>query len=437
MLAHWLAIFFTFIAYASGASISEAELHDNTVSDNDILDASHSLPDLIHMDAVPSDWKTSGALLLEEGRLRFTPEASSQSSIWHNTGYQITDSFTMEWTFRSVNFIGKSEGGLAFWLVDEKSVGGNSLFGGPDAFDGIQILVDSNGPVGSSIRGVMNDGSEKLTEQNIYDHSFGYCLSAYQDTTIPTTIRLSYDRKNNNLLKLQVDNRVCFQTRQIQFPNKAKMIMGITAKNDANKESFEVLKIHTHNGLTKEVTIPNVNPMEQPRLVTKIINKDTGKEDVVETDFMKMKGLASRVDNYELYKKLDKIEGKILANDISVVNAKLVGILENQASQLRKLEHLSTTLDIIIASMGKEGAVNTESFKDFFAMNDKLEQLLQDQAKVREATKKSMENGGHSVSVDEIVKRLLIWILPLIFIVLVMAYYTFRIRQDIVKVKLL
>ncbi|CAH00419.1 uncharacterized protein KLLA0_D05863g [Kluyveromyces lactis] len=437
MFVHWLAVLFAYITVANAAAIAEAELHESAVSDNDILDASHSLPDLVHMNAVPSDWKTSGGLVLEEGRLRLTPSASSQSSIWHKTDYQIKDSFTIEWTFRSVDFIGKSEGGLSFWLVEGKSAGGTSLFGGPEAFDGLQILVDSNGPVGSSVRGILNDGSKKLTEKNVYDHSFAYCLLAYQDTTIPTTIRLSYDRKNNNLLKLQVDNRVCFQTRQIQFPQNAKMKMGITAKNDANKESFEVLKVHTHNGLTKEVTIPNVNPMEQPRLVTKIINKDTGKEDVVETDFMKMKGLANKVDNYELYKKLDKIEGKILANDISVINGKLIGILENQAAHLRKLEYLSTTLEVIVASMGKEGEVNTESFKDLFVMNDKLEQLLQDQAKIREATKQSMENAGNGVSVDEIVKRLLMWILPLILIVLVMAYYTFKIRQDIVKVKLL
>ncbi|KAL2707697.1 Protein EMP47 [Kluyveromyces marxianus] len=433
MWARWLLVYLASIAI----TVAEELYVRKETSDNDILDRSHSLSDLVNMDKLPSEWKTGGDLVLEQGRLRFTPVASSQGSIWHNSDYQIRDSFTVEWTFRSVDFIGKSEGGLSFWIVNGKSVGDNSLFGGPQRYDGLQILVDSNGPVGSTVRGILNDGTKKFTETEIYDQTFGYCLLAYQDTAIPTTVRLSYDRKNNNLLKLQIDNRVCFQTREIQFPSNAKMRLGITAKNDKNKESFEILKMHTHNGLTKEVSLPNVNPMEQPRLVTKIINKETGKEDVVETDFMKMKGLANKVDNYELYKKLDKIEGKILANDISIINEKLEKIIKTQNDHSKKLDHLLSTLDVMVSSMGKEGEVNTEAFKDFFGMNDKLEKLLQDQAKIREETKLSMQSGGHGVTVDEIVKRLFIWMLPLILIVLVMAYYTFRIRQDIVKVKLL
>lgn len=79
-------------------------------------------------------------------------------------------------------------------------------------------------------------------------------------------------------------------------------------------------------------------------------------------------------------------------------------------------------------------AQDREKFKDFLSLNAKLDKMLVDQEKYREAAKIHGQDGPQ---VDEIARKLMIWLLPLIFIMLIMAYYTFRIRQEIIKTKLL
>lgn len=425
------------LAFALAISLAAGLEGSSEHNEDKLFNPSYSLPDLFEINSIPSEWQSIGSARLEEGRIQLTPFQSSVGSIWSKQAYEIKDSFTIEWTFRSVGFSGKSESGIAFWLTDSEHKADDALFGGPSAFDGLQILIDSNGPLGSSARGILNDGSNKLSEASIYDQAFASCLLAYQDTSIPTTIRLSYDRADNNLLKLQIDNRVCFQTRKVLLPSNAKYRLGATARNDKNKESFELLKLSTYDGMTKASSFPNTNPMEQPKLVTKIINKDTGKEELVETDLMKMKGLAGKIDNYEIYKKLDRIEGKILANDIGDINSILQALLEAQQRNERKMEILTSSMEVLFVALGKESDNPTESFKDFISMNEKLEKLLIDQQKIREHTKQNLENSGHGLNIDEVVRRLMFWIVSLIVLMLIVAYYTFRIRQDIVKVKLL
>ena len=116
LLRNWLTLTGLFSVVAAHGTEEET-------SDDDILDMKYSLPDLSTVNTIPSEWKSSGSVKLEEGRIRLTPEASSKGSIWNNNAYQVKNSFSFEWTFRSVDFLGKSQGGIAFWLVDGKHIG--------------------------------------------------------------------------------------------------------------------------------------------------------------------------------------------------------------------------------------------------------------------------------------------------------------------------
>lgn len=414
--------------------------HPLEKSDSDILNTDFSLSDLVQVSKLPSTWTTSDATRLEEGRILLTPKTNTKGSLWHKQNYKLGEDLTIEWTFRSVNFLGKSEGGMAFWFIDSKSGKDVQLFNGPSKYDGLQILIENNGVLGSNLRAQLNDGSEKFSKENIYDKSFGSCLLAYQDSSVPLNVRLTYSARDNNILKLQVDNKVCFQTRKVKLP-AGNYRIGVTAENANTPESFEILKLQVYDGVTEDSLIPNVKAMDQPKLITKVVDQKTGKEELVEKSSLELSNEAGTIDNYKIYEKLDKLEGKVLANDISELSKELeaLALLEKQNS--KKLDELTAILKSVISVIGsdKEGSVNMDSFQDFIKMDEKLEQLLKEQERVREATKNSIlyAANGSGPHPDDIVAKLTMWLIPLVVIMMVMAYYTFKIRQDIVKTKLL
>lgn len=206
-----------------------------------------------------------------------------------------------------------------------------------------------------------------------------------------------------------------------------------------NAESFEIFKMQFFNGVIEDSLIPNVNAMGQPKLITKYIDQQTGKEKLIEkTAFDADK---DKITNYELYKKLDRVEGKILANDINALETKLNDVIKVQQELLSFMTTITKQLSSKPPANNEKGtstddaiAEDKENFKDFLSINQKLEKVLVEQEKYREATKRHGQDGPQ---VDEIARKLMIWLLPLIFIMLVMAYYTFRIRQEIIKTKLL
>ena len=275
----------------------------------------------------------------------------------------------------------------------------------------------------------------------LYEQSFASCLMGYQDSSVPSTIRVTYDMEDNNLLKVQVDNRVCFQTRKVRFPTGSYRI-GVTAQNGAisnNAESFEIFKMQLFNGVIEDSLIPNVNAMGQPKMITKYIDQKTGKEKLIEkTAFDADK---DKISNNELYRKLDRVEGKILANDINSLETKLNDVIKVQEELLTFMTTLTKHFSTKQPANGEKGmstddviAEDKEEFKDLLSLNEKLEKMLVEQEKYREAAKRHGQDGPQ---VDEIARKLMIWLLPLIFIMLIMAYYTFKIRQEIIKTKLL
>lgn len=407
--------------------------HPLEQSDDAKLNTALSLPDLISLNKIPSNWIAADSTSLKEGRIVLTPKRGSKGSLWQKDSFKLENSFTLEWTFRSVNFVGKTEGGLAFWLLaaakdNDKD---KSFYNGPSKFDGLQLLVDNNGPLSSTVRAQLGDGNEPFTKNDVYDKTFASCLLGYQDSSVPSTIRLTYDRNDNHFLKLQVDNRVCFQTRKVQFP-QGEYRIGVTAENSNTLESFEILKMRLYDDIIEDSLIPNVNAMGQPKMLTKIVDQDTGQEKLLEKELYDAQN--EKITNYEIYKKLDKVEGKVLANDIHSLEVQLADISKTQEELLKYVAQLSQIIRSHGENGGVGGVVDKDNYKDFISMNEKLEKMLVEQEKIREAAKHSGQVGPH---MDEIASKLAIWLFPLIVIMLIMAYYTFRIRQEIVKTKLL
>lgn len=418
-----------------------------------------SLPNLLTETKIPNNWKAGGAAVLDEGRIVLTPSVGSHGTLWLKTPFALEDSFTIEWTVRSIKYSGLSEGGLAFWFISDTKTDDDSLYNGPADFDGLQMLIDNNSQLGQSVRAILNDGKQKLSVGNIHSKAFAHCLLGYQDSSIPITLRLSYSHERNNMLKLQIDNKVCFQTTKIKLPvaavgdadsdlnanvggKEGMYRIGITANNANTEESFEVLQMRLYNGIIDDVLIPNVRAMGQPKVIAKVVDKKTGKEQLVDKEVLNAKN--SKISSYDLYKKLDRIEGKILANDISDLESKLEKVVQNQLTLAEQLDNLRKVLEGISMKSAQGGNIeqikDNEQFKDFFSMNEKLEKMMSEQEKIREATKRAQQRqigNPNGPPIDEVVRKLSIWLIPFILIMMVMAYHTYKIRQEIVKTKLL
>lgn len=436
---------------ASSAVYAHGTDSHGSKTDKEKLDLEYSLPELVKLnDKLPAHWRTSDATKLEAGRFILTPTKNSKGSLWLKKSFNLETSFTIEWTFRDVGFEGDSKAAMAFWFVTgsseqeiDETLKDKSMVNGPSKFDGLMLHLDTNEVHGPSIRAQLNDKITAFTPEIVHENSFGSCLLAYQDSAVPTTARLTYDKDNKSMLKLQIDNRVCFQTFKVKLP-QGLYRFGVTAVNDNNAESFEILKMHAYNGVVEDSLIPNSNPMPQPKFVTKQIDKDTGKEKIVEQDIFDTKK-GNSISTLDLYKKLDSVEGRLLANDISVLDKKLDELIGLEKEATDFILQMVGLLDIIVkkrsevfnqSDENKEqaDAIEKEKFKDFLSLNDKLESLYEEQIRIREATQKA---NSSKQDVDTLLWKISLWIFPLIVIMLIMTYYTFKIRQEIIKTKLL
>ncbi|KOG97791.1 Emp46p [Saccharomyces eubayanus] len=388
-----------------------------------------SLPNLLELKDPQkelSQWSLTDKVKLEEGRFILTPGKNTKGSLWMKQDYKIQEAVTVEWTFRSIGFRGSTRGGLAFWFEQGKSGDGTEVFGGSSKkFDGLMILLHLDDKLGESVTAYLNDGATDFDAKSA--SHFASCLFQYQDSMVPSTLRLTYDPQSDHLLKLQMDNRVCFQTRKIKFMDKTPFRIGVSAVNDASKESFEILMMKLYDGVIKDSLIPNVNPMGQPRVVTKVVNTQTGEESFKER--MPFDGKRESITSNELFEKMNRLEGKIMANDVNPLLAKMNKIVENERELF---EHLRQVLDLKKA--GGRLDLGDDSFQDFLSMNANLDKLIKEQQRFRlESKLHGEEGGGH----NEIFSKIFIWLIPLIFIMLTLTYYMFRINQDIKKVKLL
>lgn len=408
----------------------------------------YSLPDILSLESIPTkNWEIGGFTKLEEGRIILTPSEQTGGSLWLKelpiksiTKSNDDLSFTLQWTFRSLNYVGPSTGGISFWILKRDNTAAiddvSRLDIWPKKYNGLQILLDNTGRFGESIRVILNDNSKDIDISNIDQYTLGQCLMEYQDASVPATLRLSYS--NDHILKLQVDNKICFQTQRVklwdhQSLNRDMVKIGVTANNidhsKPNKESFEILQMKLFNDLTSETHIPNVKQMRQPIILQK--NVKTNELTVKDP----MRASYDKVNNYQLYKKLDHLEGKVIANDISELNAQLDDIIRVQNSLVEYLLHLIKSRN----NGDIKGSMNDESqFKDFISMDSKLQQLLEEQEKIRELNAKHHELMVSSDHTNVIVKRVIqLWVVPLVVIISIMGYYTFKLKQDVSTTKYL
>ncbi|AMD20181.1 HDL563Cp [Eremothecium sinecaudum] len=401
---------------------------------DELLNNDFSLSELVHITDLPSQWKLLNDAVFDEGRVILTPKSGSKGSLWNANNYKIDRGFTIEWTFRSVGYFGKSKGGISFWLLNNAK--GDNPLPNESKYDGLQILIDNYSNLESTARAVFSDGTKQLTRDDMYDQTFGSCLLSYQSSSVPMTLRLSYDPAQT-MLKLQIDNRVCFQTKHVKLPTSNYRI-GVSATNDETTESFEILKHKVFDGLTTGAKLPNLKAMGQPHLVTKRINYETGEEQLVEASPLEVSG--SDFSNVELYKKIDRLEGKVLANDVSHIANIVKNLLAAEQENAKRIAAMEKFLEVLVSKSGDENkdiSGSKELYKDFYQVNQNLEKLFEEQQKIREANKRHEALANSGPHADEIVAKLIIWLIPLGIVMIIMAYYTFRIRQDIVKAKLL
>ena len=410
-----------------------------------------SLPEIFKLGSIPNTFTTQGSTTLEGGRILLTPKSGSSGSLWAKKPLQSYGSFTLEWTVRSFNYRGFSDGGLALWLVAEDpstSANDQKLYAGPSKFSGLQLLMDNAGPYGEALRAQLSDGTGALTKDGKDMQSFGSCLLGYQDSSVPATIRVSYDMQANHLLKVQVNNKVCFQTHKVKLIDPAvvtgnraaSFFVGASADNGAqNPESFEVLKVKVFAHATEQSRIPNVKAMSQPHVVTQMTDSKTGKTKLIDkAKFDAEKNNA--VSNYDLFQKLDKVEGKILLNDIVPLDKKMDAIIKTQEGVRAFLDHFLSSMDDddTAPQNGADAAAkDKKEFKEFISMNEKLSSLLEEQEHIREITKSQNVVGAHDSHIDEIVGTLKFWLVPIGVILIIMTYYTFRTQQYITKTKYL
>lgn len=312
-------------------------------------------------------------------------------------------------------------------------------------FNGFMLYLDSNDQYGGELKFLMNDGNSQYNSmQDLYDRSIGSCLiNYYEDSSIPITIRLNYDAPNH-LLSVQVDNKICFQTRSVTlapFATDQSYKIGITSSGlDQSNSKFELLKLNFFDRLVKSAYLPNIKAMPQPKLLTKIINSATG--DVNYEEFDKLS--EADITLLKLYKKLNTIEGKVIANDNNDLYAKVDRLEDINIQQFKMIEKLDSFIKTLLANTvgtSKDGSniMDKTEFKDIIGFSEKLEKLLEEQQewKATHQYKAKTDADNNKIHVDDIIFRLLLWLSPLAVIMLVMVYFTFSIKREIGKQKLL
>ncbi|SMN20071.1 similar to Saccharomyces cerevisiae YFL048C EMP47 Integral membrane component of endoplasmic reticulum-derived COPII-coated vesicles, which function in ER to Golgi transport [Maudiozyma saulgeensis] len=416
--------------------------HVIPTKNNDLLLNEMSMPQIYKLGSIPSTFTTDGSTTLNEGRIILTPKANSKGGLWLKAPFEMDGSFSLEWTFRSFDYRGFSSGGLSFWIIDSANLKKNdkTLYDGPSQFIGLQLLIDRSGPYGEALRAQLSDGSNQLTKASMDENTFGSCLIGYQDASVPSTLRVTYDINDNHLLKVQINNQICFQTRKVKLVgagSKANFKIGVTADNgENNKESFEILKFNAFSKANEASKIPNIKSMPQPQIVTQMTNSKTGETKLID----KKKFDAEKNDefsNYDLFQKLNKVEGNILVNDIRPLDQRLDSIIQTQEGLMKFMDHFLSTLSEEDDSSKDQITKDKSEFKDFLKINSNLESLLEEQERIRETTKKVGEFGLHDTHIDDVISNLKIILIPVAVILCVMIYYTFSTQQYIKKAKYL
>ncbi|KAI0118609.1 legume-like lectin family protein [Nemania sp. FL0031] len=134
----------------------------------------------------------------------------------------------------------RGSGNLNIWLARSGSqeIGSASIYT-VGRFDGLALVVDQHGGSAGMIRGFLNDGTTDFRSHHSVDSlAFGHCYYAYRNLGRPSQIKL---RQTAQAFKVEVDNRLCFESDQITIPPGYQF--GITAASADNPDSFEIFKL--------------------------------------------------------------------------------------------------------------------------------------------------------------------------------------------------
>lgn len=220
------------------------------------------------LDDIAKEWAYLGDTIYDEGRIILTPKPTSiQStneagfqfgSIWSQLSKSL-NAFTLEFTFRSMGNHGLTDAGISIFLIDGSSTDFQHTenFGGPSNFKGLQLLLNVDNNLKSVIRPYLNDGSKSIDIENEYLGAYKY---DYQGSQVPTTFKIAYESK---FLKITCDNKLLFQTDEIKLDTliaSNNLKFGITAKSSKNlklHEQFEILKLNTYDSVTDEMKLDN------------------------------------------------------------------------------------------------------------------------------------------------------------------------------------
>lgn len=395
-----------------------------------------------------SEWEIGGSAEFKEGRIILTPDASTVG-VLTNPHVLNFPSWTVEVIFRSRLLKGKHNGALSLKYTKDTS---RAVW---DSTDGLNVVVDSNGHMGSAVHAFLGDGTTDLGSlgEEKYNEAFGSCIFHYQDSSVPNTLRISY---YDGLLVVQANNRVCLRTTNVKLPQGYKV--GLVAQSGELHEQFELLRLKTYAGVISEVFENDKIPANQPRYVTKYVKVDEEaqqQEKVTKIpegqDSLKdINGLLSTVksSNSEIMDKFNEMQSKILAlsgsesNDLSYLDEQNKKIKQLHAS----INQLSVHIDTVeIKLEALELNVNTEMNKLVNSVNrlnnDLMNQLRDNEHSVGALSGKIeylvlSEKEREANPVHDLINGLKYLMLPVLGLSLALCFLGYRLRHDI-KTKLL
>ncbi|KAI0468272.1 legume-like lectin family protein [Xylaria cf. heliscus] len=168
---------------------------------------------------------------------------NTRGSAWAEQSNQYRE-WVADVDFR-VNGGERGSGNLNIWLArrGSRDIGLSSIYT-VGRFDGLALVVDQHGGSAGMIRGFLNDGTIDYKSHHSVDSlAFGHCYHPYRNLGRPSQIKL---RQTANSFKVEIDNRLCFESDQITIP--PGYLFGITAASAENPDSFEVFKLVVMTG---------------------------------------------------------------------------------------------------------------------------------------------------------------------------------------------
>lgn len=429
--------------------------NEDLISNKDL-----SLPKLVDLNSnkqLPY-WDIRGSASIDQGRLLLTKESKGrqEGSIWNLKTTLNSNSFTVEFVFRSLGDSGKTGNGAIFWLlnnlggsVDKLIRSDTSLYGGPSKFDGIALVVDSNGPLGSTLRGYVNDNSKVYTsdlndaasEQFYRDEQFGECIIGYQNSQVPATIKLSYDEASK-VLRVSIDNKICFETSgSIKFPTASKFTIGVSAKSGTNDkvEALELFKLNVYDEhiLTSEQKYDQVELAVQPVIIKKTVDEE-GNDQTKKQEIVKEANSNSNINNNrnnEVFNEQQKLNNENIEKILSKLAAFDDQLSQRLSETLNKQKQENSDLHNQIQDLVKQNNVLESYMKDF----DRKLQTIMTHSKDSEQNKdiQAQWHESNSKTTESFFKSLKYIIYLLILFVAILGGVVYRLRSDIKHAKLL